>query len=129
MPVEVKFEGMDELLRKLAELGEKGGRIENEALKEAGEYLAEEIRKEAPRSKLNREIHLQDDITCSNVKTKDGQKYVEVGPTKETAWRAKFVEFGTVKMRANPFMSRAYEKNKEKIQEIIRQKLKEGLGL
>jgi hypothetical protein len=32
-------------------------------------------------------------------------------------------------MRANPFMSRAYGKNKDKVQEIIRQKLKEGLGL
>ncbi|WP_026486811.1 HK97-gp10 family putative phage morphogenesis protein [Caldanaerobius polysaccharolyticus] len=125
MPVDIKFEGMDELLRKVEELGKKGSRIENTALKTAGEYLAEEMKKEAP----VRTGELRDSIKASNAKTKQGQKYVEVGPDETTNWRAKFIEFGTVKMKANPFMSRAYEKNKDKIQEIIAQKLKEGLGL
>ncbi|KHO62675.1 phage protein, HK97 gp10 family [Thermoanaerobacter sp. YS13] len=125
MAVEVKFEGMDELIKAVETLGQKGSRIENEALKEAGEYLAEEMKKEAP----VRSGELRDSIKCSNVKTKQGQKYVEVGPDETTNWRAKFIEFGTVKMRANPFMSRAYEKNKEQVREIIAQKLREGLGL
>lgn len=125
MAVEVKFEGMDELIKAVEALGQKGSRIENKALREAGTYLAEEMKKEAP----VRTGELRDSIGCSNVKTKQGQKYIEVGPDQTTNWRAKFIEFGTVKMRANPFMSRAYEKNKNKVQEIIRQKLKEGLGL
>jgi HK97 gp10 family phage protein len=83
------------------------------------------MKKEAP----VRTGALRDSIEVSNAKTKQGQKYVEIGPNKDTNWRAKFIEFGTVKMRANPFMSRTYGKNKDKVQEIIRQKLKEGLGL
>lgn len=125
MAVEVKFEGMDELIKAVEALGQKGSRIENEALREAGTYLAEEMKKEAP----VRTGELRDSIEVSNVKTKQGQKYVEIGPNKDTNWRAKFIEFGTVKMRANSFMSRTYGKNKDKVQEIIRQKLKEGLGL
>jgi len=125
MSVEVKFDGMDELLRKIEELGQKGSRIENTALKMAGEYLAKEMKQEAP----VQTGELSYSIEVSNVKQKQGQKYVEVGPNKKTNWRAKFLEFGTSKMRANPFMSRAYEKNKDKVQEIIAQKLKEGLGL
>lgn len=125
MPAEVKLEGMDELVKAVEGLGQKGSRIENEALRKAGEYLAEEMKKEAP----VRTGELKVSIEVSNVKTKQGQKYVEVGPNKETNWRAKFIEFGTVKMRANPFMSRAYERSKDEIQEIIKRKLKEGLGL
>lgn len=125
MAVEVKFEGMDELIKAVEALGQKGSRIENVALREAGTYLAEEMKKEAP----VRTGELRDSIEVSNVKTKQGQKYVEVGPNKDTNWRAKFIEFGTIHIRPNPFMSRAYEKNKDKVQEIIAQKLREGLGL
>lgn len=125
MPVEVKFEGMDELIKAVEALGQKGSRIENEALREAGTYLAEEMKKEAP----VRTGELRDSIKCSNVKTKQGQKYIEVGPDETTNWRAKFIEFGTIHIKPNPFMSRAYEKNKNRVQEIIAQKLKEGLGL
>ena len=125
MPVEVKFEGMDELIKAVETLGQKGSRIENEALREAGTYLAEEMKKEAP----VRTRELRDSIKCSNVKTKQGQKYIEVGPDETTNWRAKFIEFGTIHIKPNPFMSRAYEKNKNRVQEIIAQKLKEGLGL
>lgn len=125
MAVEVKFEGMDELIKAVEALGQKGSRIENEALREAGTYLAEEMKKEAP----VRTGELRDSIKCSNVKTKQGQKYVEVGPDETTNWRAKFIEFGTIHIKPNPFMSRAYEKNKNRVQEIIAQKLKEGLGL
>lgn len=125
MPAEVKFEGMEDLLAKITELGQKGSRIENTALKTAGEYLAKEMKQEAP----VRTGELRDSVKVSNVKTKQGQKYVEVGPDETTNWRAKFIEFGTSKMKADPFMSRAYTKSKEQIQDIIREVLKAGLGL
>ncbi len=38
---------------------------------------------------------------------------MEVGPDKE-GWYGKFVEFGTVKMKANPFMARGYENSKDR---------------
>lgn len=39
------------------------------------------------------------------------------------------MEFGTVKMKANPFMARGYETSKENAMEKIEKNLKEGLGL
>ncbi len=41
-------------------------------------------------------------------------KQVLVGPGGDAGWYGKFVEFGTVKMKANPFMARGgYETSKE----------------
>ncbi len=55
-------------------------------------------------------------------------KQVAVGPD-EKGWYGKFVEFGTVKRKANPFMARGYEISKEEAVEKIAEELKKGLGL
>ena len=55
-------------------------------------------------------------------------RHVEVGPGKE-GYYGKFVEFGTVKMRANPFMARGYETSKERAVDKIAEELRKGLGL
>ncbi|WP_244282032.1 HK97-gp10 family putative phage morphogenesis protein [Maledivibacter halophilus] len=120
----MKVEGMENLLAEIEKLGQKGSRIENKALREAGDVVKESIKKEVP----VRTGKLKQSITASRVKTKDGVKRVEVGPDKD-GYYGKFVEFGTVKMKANPFMSRGYETSKEEAMEAIEKNLKEGLGL
>ena len=125
MPANVKIEGSEDLMKAIEQMGLEGSKIANDALRKAGEYLVDEMKRETP----VRTGKLRDSIEHSNIKTKDNVKYIEVGPNKTTNWRAKYLEFGTKKMKANPFMSRAYEKNKDKVQEIIADKLKEGLGL
>ena len=121
---DMKVDGMENLLAEIEKLGQKGSRIENKALKEAGDVVKESIEKEVP----VRTGKLKQSITVSRVKTKDGVKRVEVGPDKD-GYYGKFVEFGTVKMKANPFMSRGYETSKEEAMEAIEKNLKEGLGL
>ncbi|SKC57695.1 phage protein, HK97 gp10 family [Maledivibacter halophilus] len=121
---DMKVEGMENLLAEIEKLGQKGSRIENKALREAGDVVKESIKKEVP----VRTGKLKQSITASRVKTKDGVKRVEVGPDKD-GYYGKFVEFGTVKMKANPFMSRGYETSKEEAMEAIEKNLKEGLGL
>lgn len=121
---DMKLEGMENLLAEIEKLGQKGSRIENKALREAGDVVKESIKKEVP----VRTGKLKQSITASRVKTKDGVKRVEVGPDKD-GYYGKFVEFGTVKMKANPFMSRGYETSKEEAMEAIEKNLKEGLGL
>ncbi|WDU84210.1 HK97-gp10 family putative phage morphogenesis protein [Caloramator sp. Dgby_cultured_2] len=79
MGVEVKFEGIDELLKQLQQLGEKAGRVENQALREGAEIIQKAASEKAPRSDRNKE-HLADNIKISKVKTKNGVKYIEVGP-------------------------------------------------
>lgn len=120
--VGMELKGMDELLRKTEELGRKGSRIENKALREAGNLMAKEMRKEAPK----RTGELIESIEVSNVKTSKNIKRIEVGP--KVYW-ARFVNNGTSKMKSNPFMDRTYESNKKKAQDIIRVELIKGLGL
>lgn len=121
-----KFEvdGMENLLNEIEKLGQKGSRIENTALKEAGNIVKESIIKEVP----VRTGKLKENIAVSNVKSKDGVKKVEVGPGKDEYYAA-FLEFGTTNMNANPFISRGYENSKEEAEKVIVEEIKKGLGL
>jgi HK97 gp10 family phage protein len=120
----LELDGIENLITEVEKLGAKGSRIENKALREAGEVMKEAIKQEAPRKTGT----LKKSIEVSRVKTKDGAKYVEVGPGKE-GWYGKFLEFGTIKMKAKPFMAPGYEKSKEKAMEKIEDELIKGLGL
>ena len=104
---DMKIDGMENLLAEIEKLGQKGSRIENKALKEAGDVVKESIEKEVP----VRTGKLKQSITVSRVKTKDGVKRVEVGPDKD-GYYGKFVEFGTVKMK--PILYGKVMKFKEK---------------
>ena len=121
---DMKVDGMENLLAEIEKLGQAGSRIENKALREAGDVVKDAIVKEVP-VKTGK---LKQSITVSRVKTKDRVKQVEVGPDKD-GYYGKFVEFGTVKMKANPFMGRGYETSKEEAMSTIEKNLKEGLGL
>ena len=121
---DMKLEGMENLLSEIEKLGKIGSRIENKALREAGDVVKEAIQKETP----IRSGKLKESINVSRVKNKDGAKRVEVGPNKDVFY-SRFVEFGTVKMKANPFMARGYETSKDSAMETIEKNLKEGLGL
>lgn len=120
----MKVEGMDNLLAEIEKLGSKGNRIENKALREAGNVVKTSIQNETP----TRTGKLKESIEVSRVKTKGGIKQVEVGPGPD-GYYGKFVEFGTVKMKADPFMSRGYEISKEKAESKIDEEIKKGLGL
>jgi HK97 gp10 family phage protein len=120
----VELTGMENLIAEVEKLGAQGGRIENKALREAGEVGRGAIEKEAPK----RTGTLKESIKASGVLTREGMKQVLVGPG-DAGWYGKFVEFGTVKMKANPFMARGYETSKEKAVEKIGEELKKGLGL
>lgn len=121
---DLKLEGIEDLIAEVEKLGAKGSRIENQALREAGEIVRQAIKQEAPQ----RTGTLKKSIETSGIKTKDGVKHVEVGPDKE-GWYGKFVEFGTVKMKANPFMARGYENSKDRAVDKIAEELRKGLGL
>jgi HK97 gp10 family phage protein len=120
----LELEGIENLIAEVEKLGAKGNRIENKALREAGDIVKQAIKQEVP----VRTGRLKRSIEASGIRTKDGIKHVAVGPGKD-GYYGKFVEFGTVKMKAKPFMAPGYEKSKEKAMEEIEKNLKEGLGL
>ena len=126
---EFKLEGMDELFKKLESMGKKASRIENKALRKAGEILKEEVKKEAPRDSGE----MAESIEVSKIKRRKGDKYVEIGADKEYFY-SKFIEFGYItrngtNVPANPFMSRSYENKKDEINNTIKNEIKKGLGL
>ena len=125
MSAEIKMEGMSELLSKLEEVGTKTANVVvKNALLKAGEYEADEMNANAPK----RTGEMASSIKCSNVKSKNGIKYVEVSPDKEHFYY-RFVNNGTSKMSANPFMFRTFAKTKKEIKAIIKNEIKKGLGL
>ncbi|MGF7186646.1 HK97 gp10 family phage protein [Desulfitispora alkaliphila] len=120
----IEVEGIEQVLTEIQKLEGKGKKIENRALKEAGKVVEEAIKSETP----ERTGTLKKSISTSGVKTKDGFKHVKIGPDKE-GWYGIFVEFGTVNMRANPFVGRGYEKSKNQAMAKISEELRKGLGL
>lgn len=140
---DMELEGMDSLIRKLDDMGKAGTKLQNSALKKAGEVINEEIKANAPTSSTPRQPkpktqlwrtgkHAKELLKVSGVKSKKELKYVDVGLQKgdtSKAFYLKFYEFGSSKTPATHFMSRAYESKKQEAQEIIKEELKNALKL
>lgn len=125
--VEMKLEGIDELLKKTEELGRKGSTIENDALRRASEVVIKEMKATAP----TRTKRLRDDIgVLGGISNKKGIKTIKIGATTSRSSKVlHFQETGTSKMDANPFFSRAFENKKGLAQQIMIQQIKIGLGI
>lgn len=124
----IELTGVDEILNKLQQIGANVGKLENKALKNAAEPVLEDAK--ATNAFKNRSGKLRKGLKITNVKKKDGMKYIFVGVDRgdnSEVFYGKFIEFGTSKMSARPFLQPAYEKNKQNIKGIIAETLKEGL--
>ena len=125
---DAELKGVDEILNKLSQMGANITRLENKALKNAAEPVLEDAR--TTNAFNDRSGRLRKGLKISGVKKKEGVKYILVGVDKSDnskIFYGKFLEFGTSKISARPFLQPAYEKNKEEIQKTIAETLKEGL--
>lgn len=125
---DIELTGVDEILNKLQQISTNISRLENKALKNAAEPVLEDAK--ATNAFNDRTGNLRKGLKISNVKNKEGVKYILVGVDKgdnSKIFYGKFLEFGTSKMPARPFLQPAYEKNKSTIQKNIAETLKEGL--
>lgn len=125
---DIELTGVDEILNKLQQIGTNISRLENKALKNAAEPVLEDAK--ATNAFNDRTGKLRKGLKISNIKKLDGIKYVLVGVDKSDnskIYYGKFLEFGTSKMPAKPFLQPAYEKNKDTIEKTIAETLKEGL--
>ncbi|WP_373844768.1 HK97-gp10 family putative phage morphogenesis protein [Clostridium sp.] len=123
---DIELTGVDEILNKLQQMGTNINRLENKALKNAAEPVLQDAKANVP----VRTGKLKKGLKITNVKKKQGVKYILVGVDRgdnSEIFYGKFVEFGTSKMSARPFLQPAYEKNKDNIQKTIANTLKEGL--
>ena len=134
--VEVKLTGWRELQEKLETLPEKAAR---RTLKTAATNAARIWRDEMKRTVLRgwhrwrKKDHrapefgfLSRNIVTRGRATRDLEAYVEVGPRKLGFW-ARYLEFGTKKMGAKPFIRPAFESRKQDVLEEFKKQLKEGL--
>lgn len=98
------YEGLDEITNFFEDVGEEVAAADKEALSAGGQIIAERQRELVSLSSKDHP-HIKDNITVSRTsESKDGEKYVSVGPNKKVAWRALFLENGTSKMQAYPFI-------------------------
>ncbi|SDD27042.1 phage protein, HK97 gp10 family [Paenibacillus sp. UNCCL117] len=101
-------------------------RLENKALKTAGEPIAEAMSARVNVSNLKYK-HLKQDIKVSRVIRQDGLKFVRIGAGKKTAWRGHFLEWGTSKMSAQPWAEPGFLEKKGEALQILVDEFRKGL--
>ena len=119
MPIELS--GMDQLLSRLERTNIET--VKEKALKKGAEVIREEMATNAPVLTGN----LKENIEVSDMKTKNSSEYVEVGPNKD-AFYAKFIEFGTIKQKAKPFIEPAFLTKRREALDIISDVIKEAIN-
>ena len=124
MSLTFEVRGFDELEKKLSSLGEKGEEISDKALDKGAQILLQEAQKRARK----RTGLLRSEIKIQRRQTNKGKKYVQVGiSTGSKAFYAKFLEFGTSKMSAKPFLRPALESKRQQIQNEIIQEIEKNI--
>lgn len=149
----VKVEGLSQIHKALSELGRKvSNKIAVKAMREGGKIVREQARQNAPvlsqSTPYRRAGTLKKAIKSSTKVLKNGKigtvvrvktlttKQIEtfkvrsgkkgaLNPKDPYYWR--FLEFGTSKMPAKPFMRPAFEQSKEKAATEIIKTLKDGI--
>ncbi len=128
----LEFVGLEDLIKKCEDLGGKtaNDRANKSILKQCGKLTQGEAKKLAPRSEdpwlsgrkgSRTGQHMGDKIPLSSVKNKNGRLFVVVGWEKgdnSPYFYAKFIEYGTSKIPANPFLVNALNKYKKEFNSI-----------
>lgn len=105
---------MEALLRRLNDLQHIPDHVVEEALKEAAKVFQKIIEEKAPRSSYNKK-HLFEHIIISEVV--NGR--IRIAPEAKNYFYAKFLEFGTVNMPAQPFMEPAFLEGLDEAQKVM----------
>lgn len=124
-----------EVYQALQALGSKYKRVENKAVNEATSYVEKTLQANTPRWHGKKYLdkkrgsytleHMNEHVVSS--KAKDG--YAEAGFDDDVAYRAHFVEFGTIKQKPQGFTQKTQKEVEEQVTEIIAENVKRGLGL
>lgn len=126
MGVKVDTKGIELNLKRMAA---KEKKVRNKGLKKAAQFVAERLEENTPYDPKTKHKHLKDDVVISGV---NAMGEIKVGYGKETAWRAKFVEFGTMggqRIKPQGFMQRTEEESREEVMKIMVDEFKKGLNL
>jgi HK97 gp10 family phage protein len=117
----LELHGMQELLRQLERMGTEAEQVKKDALLAGAEIIQQAASERAPRDTGK----LAENIVISEIK-EDGT--VDIGPDRDRFYGL-FLEFGTSKMAARPFLQPAFEENKEQVQQKMADVIRRELGL
>lgn len=138
----LKLEGEDLILKNLKSFIMETESASGEVLEEGAEILKKDAQQRAPGPtgrKYGKHPHppgtLKDSIEIGWVYRGKGKVGIKVGIAEneyfkqEDKFYARFVEFGTSKMLAQPFMRPTLVKNRAKIRKLVLEQLKKRVGL
>ncbi|PHG55567.1 HK97-gp10 family putative phage morphogenesis protein [Bacillus toyonensis] len=118
--------GFDRLITELERMGLRGEKIEDKALAAGGEPIRKSISERTRRSASPKKAsksepwrtgqHLADNIRVTKARMEDGIKTIKIGIDKADRspyFYGKFLEWGTSKMAAEPFIEPGFHSSKE----------------
>lgn len=120
--MELEFEGIDELIHEIESIGKSAESAADEALLKGAEYLKEQVQSVVRVLTGNLKAHIE----ISEIKNGEIEVYVD---NQGKAYYGYMLEFGTSKMRAQPFMFPAFQRSVSGINLILANTLRLKLGL
>ena len=124
MAISLSLSDVDALLRRMEQIGQVSERIKEEALLAGAEVLRAKIAEMAKRSPIVDKPHLAENIIISAIE--DGK--LDVGPHKSFFYGL-YLELGTSKMEAQPFMQPAFDASRSQIEDAMKAVLRQGMVL
>lgn len=120
-------EGFPELDRNVKSYLKATSQRENKFLKAAGKIVGENLERLTPIDLEADGVHMKDDVQVSGIKNNAGDKFIEIGFSKKTAYRVHFPNFGTIGVRpqkSQDFIGKADEESQKAIMNIAEQMMK-----
>lgn len=126
--ITIQIQGLNECEAKLHTLSECVAKSKiNNALKDAAAYLVVKIERATYVGKDFPAHRLKNSFMASNIRKRDGNSEVDVGPNKSKTAVAMAQEFGFPTTPAHPMMRNTFDAEKEKLIDIFVGALNEEL--
>lgn len=122
--MEFDFSNIEEELNKMVDDIEK---VEDKVILKSAQLVRNRMKLRVKPSKISSPgyKHIKDDMKISRLKDdNEGTKYREIYGGKKTGYKWKFLEFGTTKMSARPFMQPSLDETENEREQIAYEELK-----
>jgi len=121
--ISASVEGAEEVIQMLKDMGKAAEEVLEQAADAGGRLALLEAKRRCPvrTGRLKESLHLQ------NGKKTEIKADVKIQPGKKEYYGT-FVELGTKRMPARPFMRPAVDENKERISEAVTKEVSRALG-
>lgn len=126
--MEFQFSGLEELRSRLSRMANTES-TEKQALEKSGEHLRDKLEDKVYSYGLRKRTGKSAKSFVLNRTIINGTIKVGLSNQNNDAFYLYYHEYGTSKMPARPFMRPTFEQEKAKIEEIMKDEIKRGLGL